>query len=101
MQLNVLGVKRVFGVSAKTGADYDMHRLLAVTPIDNRTSPKYSVQGYGYELSEIELHPQALESFRDVKFPAVLELQTDVMPSMGELKTVVVGFKPIAKAVNG
>lgn len=104
MKLNVIGVKRIQGKSSKTGNDFDMCRIFALVPI-SPLSGKTNIQGFGFELAEMELDPEALLSFSRVSFPAMLELQTDTRPFMGKLESVVTGFTPVSasapKAVNG
>lgn len=91
MKLNVIGVKRIKGTSSKTGNEFDMCRLFALVPI-TPAGGKTLIQGFGFELAEMELDPSALESFRGVSFPAELELTTDTRPFMGKLETVITGF---------
>lgn len=104
MKLNVIGVKRIQGKSSKTGNDFDMCRIFALVPI-SPLSGKTNIQGFGYELAEMELEPSALAMFSRVTFPAMLELETDTRPFMGKLESVVTGFAQVAaaapKVVNG
>jgi len=102
MKLQVIGVKRVAGTAKATGAPFDMCTLYAITPIENVNNGKLTVQGGGFELTEIALDPEALPSFQSLKFPCALELSTDIRPYRGEFQAVVVGFTPAARAVaNG
>lgn len=97
MKLNVIGVKRIKGTSSKTGNDFDMCRLFALVPI-TPASGKTTIEGFGFELAEMELEHSALSSFSRVSFPALLELTTDTRPYMGKLETVVTGFVASARA---
>lgn len=104
MKLNVIGVKRIQGKSSKTGNDFDMCRIFALVPV-TALSGKTNIQGFGFELAEMELDPAALSSFSRISFPAMLELETDTRPYMGKLESVVTGFAPVAavapKLANG
>lgn len=97
MKLHVLGVKRIQGTSSKTGNEFDMCRLFAMVPIEPNGG-KTKIQGFGFELAEMELDPAALPKFNNLTFPCTLELLTDSRPFMGKLETVVVGFNTVAKA---
>lgn len=105
MKITVLGVKTVSGTAKESGNPFNICRLLAMSPIENGGGKNVNVTGYGFELAEIELDPTAFPAFRDVKFPAQLELETDVRPFRGKLETLVVGFKPVGSkplaAANG
>lgn len=103
MKLNVIGVKRIKGTSSKTGNEFDMCRLFALVPI-TPAGGKTLIQGFGFELAEMELDPAALQSFRQIGFPVELELTTDTRPFMGKLETVITGFvspAPALKSANG
>jgi hypothetical protein len=97
MKLNVLGVKRIEGNAKATGNPFDMCRLFAAVPIEIATG-KVNVSGFGFELAEISLDPAALDQFRGVKFPAVLDCTSDSRPFRGKLETVITGF--LAAAVK-
>lgn len=92
MKLNVLGVKRISGNSAKTGNDFDMCNVFGIVPLQIGGGKSVKVEGYGYEVAELPLDPAALPLFASVKFPAVLELETDSRPYMGKLETFVTGI---------
>lgn len=94
MKLQVMGVKRVKGTSSKTGNDFDICRLFALVPV-TPASGKTLIQGFGFELAEMELAPECLPSFGRLTFPVELELQTDTKPFMGKLESVVIGFTPL------
>jgi hypothetical protein len=99
MKLQILGVKNVSGTAKESGNPFTICRLFAMTPIENGGGGKVTVIGYGFELSEIELDEQALDSFKTVNFPTVLDLETDVRSFMGKMQTIVVGYKGAPKAV--
>ena len=96
MKMLVMGVSRIFGKSKKTGNDYDMCRLFGMTQIAVRKTENMTVEGYGFEVAEIDLDQTAVHAFKDVKFPAQLDLETDVVAQFGEFKTVVCGIRKAA-----
>ena len=100
MKLNVLGVKRISGVSAKSGNDFDMCNLLGIVPVQIGGGKSVRVEGYGYEVAELPLEAAALALFAGIKFPCILELETDSRPYMGKLETFVTGIKPGPAAVK-
>lgn len=96
MKMMAMGVSRIYGKAKKTGNDYDMPRLFGMTPINPRKTENMTVEGYGFEPAEIDLDATAIHAFKDVKFPALLDLETDVIAAFGEFKTVVVGVRKSA-----
>lgn len=100
MKLNVLGVKRISGQSAKTGNDFDMCNVFGIVPLQTGGGKSVKVEGYGYEVAELPLDAKALHLFAGVKFPAILELETDSRPYMGKLETFVTGICAPAAAVK-
>lgn len=99
MKLLVAGVKNLTGTAKVSGQPFAMPRLFGLVPVESFHKEKVQATGFGYELSEIELDPACLSSFAKVNFPALLDLETDVKPFMGEFKTVVVGIRvPAVKA---
>lgn len=92
MKLQVLGVKRISGKSSKTGNDFDMCNLIGVVPVQTGTGKSTAIVGYGFETAEVPLDPEALPQFSAVKFPTLLDLETDSRPYMGKLETFVTGI---------
>ncbi len=100
MKATVIGVSRICGTSNKSGKlkDYDMGKLLCLQPIeakgkeDKEAGTSFSVSGYGYEPMEVDLDSSALVQFKDVRFPAVLDLAMDQRPMFGKLATVCIGI---------
>lgn len=100
MKANVAGVKRMAGTSAKSGNAYDMCNLTLLVPVEQVNNPKMQVNGAGFATMEMPLEVEALPAFMNIKYPATLDLETDVRPRAGKPETVVVGIKsaPAAKA---
>jgi hypothetical protein len=96
MKMNVCGVQRIAGTS-KAGSAFDMCELLALVPVE-AVNGKVNITGAGYKVMNIALDPEALPQFMNTKFPATLDLTTDVRPERGELKTVITGIAAAAKA---
>lgn len=97
MKLNVLGVKRISGI-AKNGNEFDMCNLLGIVPVQVGGGKTVRIEGYGFEVAELPLEQAALHLFSALKFPCVLDLETDSRPYMGKLETFVVGIVPAVKA---
>lgn len=96
MKITVLGVKRIFGTSSKTGNDFDMCNVCCQVPVQTGSGKATKVEGYGFEVAEIPLDPAALPQFAKVNFPALLDVETDSRPYMGKLETFVTGIKAAA-----
>lgn len=92
MKVNVLGVKRIHGTSGKTGNAYDICNVLCIVPIELTDSKNMKLEGYGFDSVELALDPKAIPLFSDVKFPSVLDLETDSRSFMGKLETFVIGI---------
>ena len=96
MKMFVAGLKNLSGVSKKTGNDFVMCRLYGLVQVENFKKENLSAVGFGFEVAEIEFLPECLPVFAGIKFPVVLDLETDSMPFMGEFKTVVTGIRAAA-----
>lgn len=92
MKLHVLGVKRLSGTS-KAGNQFDMATLVGLTPVDTGARGSIRVEGFGFDVAEIQVAPEAVQQFSGIKFPAMLELETEARPYMGKFETTVVGVK--------
>lgn len=91
MRVLVLGVLSMIGKAKKTGSDYQIRRALVGSPIQPKRTTDYDRQGYGYETTEVEVDESAFAQFADHRYPAVLDLATDMRPIGGKLVPVVVG----------
>ncbi len=91
MRVRVCGVKRVEGKAKESGNPFDMCRVLVLVPVETVSSDKVRITGYGYELGEMELAPEALAEFSGLTFPADVELRTEQKFFRGEFKTVCAG----------
>jgi hypothetical protein len=100
MKMFVAGVKLLSGKSKKTGEQFSMPRLFGLVPVETVNNQSVQIKGHGFEPMEIELDEEAIAQFAQYKFPVVLDLETDVAPSMGEFKTIVVGVKKETPAVK-
>lgn len=87
----VLGVKVLRG--EKDGHSWDMSSVMIQTPIESFQNQKVTVLGYGFEIAEMPLDPACIHQFKDVKFPALIELEFFQRPRMGKFESVVVGLK--------
>lgn len=100
MKAHVIGVSRINGTSNKSGKlkDYDMGKLVCLQPIeskgkeDKEAGTCFAYAGYGYETMEVDLDVAAIPQFKDVRFPAVLDLVMDQRPMFGKLGTVCSGL---------
>lgn len=98
MRVMVFGAMHMTGKSAKTGAVYDMSRIYVASDLLSKTTDAYKRTASGYEAAEVECEPQVVEQFIAVqqRFPAVLDLVTDMRMQGGKLVPVVTGVVPQA-----
>ena len=103
MKIQVLGVKRLAGIAKESGNPFEMCTLLAVVPIEQVSGKNFSVQGYGYEVGEMDVDPDALKQFENHKYPCVMDLTTEtVMGRNNKLSQIVTGTttQPAVKSVS-
>jgi hypothetical protein len=103
MKATVAGVKRMAGTAKASGNAYDMCNLTCLVPVEQVNNPKMQVNGAGFTAMEMPVDVEALPVFMKLKYPLVLDLETDVRLRSGRPETVVVGIKeqataPVAKA---
>ena len=94
MKMQVLGVKVLKGV--KDGNSWDASSVLIQTLIEDFTNPKVSVNGYGYEITEMPLDASCFKQFAAVQFPALLDLDVSQRSRMGKFESVVVGLVSVS-----
>jgi len=102
MRVQAIGVKRMSGPKGKnSGRPFDFSQLAILKPIELVAKESFQLQGYGFEVSELEVSNEAVTQFAQVKFPAALDLVIDNISGRDGLQAIVVGFtQPVAvKAV--
>jgi len=94
MRVTVIGVKRMSGVGKESGRSFDFAQVQVLMAMEQADSKNFQLRGYGYETSKLDLAIDALDKFRDVRFPCVLDLAIENVPGRLGMRTVVVGFRP-------
>jgi hypothetical protein len=92
MQAIVAGISRMKGIAKKTGKPYDMCNINTLVAVENVSNESFSKNGFGYEIVQIGATAECVAQFANVKFPATLELVTDMTQFAGRLVPVVVGI---------
>ena len=102
MKTQVLGVKRMNGVAKESGNPYDMASIFVIVPIENVSKGNFTILGYGYEVGEMPLDPEAIKQFEGFKYPCAIELTLEPVLYKGKISQVVTGTTTAAppKAVN-
>lgn len=103
MKMFVIGVKKVSGTAKASGDPFTITRLLCLVPVENVTMKSVQITGFGSEVAELELAPEALAQFSGLKHgqPQALDLSTETRHIRGKFETVVVGLeKPNLAAVG-
>lgn len=93
MRVQAIGVKRMSGIGKDSGRPFDFTQISILKAIDVTASEKFSIQGYGYETSDIDVANEALGKFAGIKFPATLDLVVDTQPGRRGLRSVIVDVK--------
>lgn len=101
MKVLAINISRNRGISTKkdpNGKPYDMASLQVLTPFENgagsnkETGSSWSRQGYGKQVTEFPARPECIDQFKDVTFPALIDVITDTDIVFGRMTTVVVGL---------
>lgn len=96
MRVHAIGVKRMSGKAKATGNPFDFSQLTVLKPIEVAASERFSVQGYGYETSDIDVDNEILPSCAGIKFPCQVDLSVETRPGRKGLRSVVTGIKQAA-----
>lgn len=95
MRCTVIGVKRMSGVGKESGREFDFAQIEVLRPLEPAAKKQFSLRGFGFETTKLDLALDALDKFRDVRFPVSLELVIETEPSRQGLRSVVVGFRAV------
>lgn len=93
MKMHVLGAKLLKGT--KDGNGWDMSTVFVQTKIENMQNAKVTVLGYGFEITEMPLDSECIDQFRNITFPAVVDLEIGMRPRMGKFESYVSGVTVI------
>lgn len=94
MKMPVIGVKKVQGIAKVSGDPFTITRLLCLVPVENVNLKSVQISGFGSEVAELELAPEALAQFGKLTPGNVqlLDLATETRHVRGKFETVVVGL---------
>lgn len=88
------------GISKKKdplGREYQISTITILVPFEPRTWSNENGQGesrgFGLDTTEIELDPEAISKFREIKYPAWVELETVTEYRRTGAVSVVTGLK--------
>lgn len=98
MKMQVQGVKVLKG--EKDGNPWDMSAVLIQTKIESFQNAKVTVSGYGFEVTEMPLDASCIEQFKNIQFPALIDLDIGQRARMGKFESYVVGVLPAAASVR-
>lgn len=93
MQVTIIGVSRMRGVGKQSKQPYDMARLFVMSPIRGFSKEGLDISGFGYEVAELPLAANVLGDFANLKYPATVDLLTDMELRGGKLVSVCTGLK--------
>lgn len=86
------------GTSKKTGAAYQMRRLLVGSPVGPAVKESFRRRATGVEATELECDDQAVEQALLLSLPCFCDIDTDMRPIAGRLAPVAVGVRAVAHA---
>lgn len=100
MKVFAVNITRTYGTSMKKnpkGQEYDIASMQILVPMENgggdtKDGGKYTRTGYGFQVTELSVASDCLEQFKDVLFPAQLEVSTDSEMRFGRMQMIVSGL---------
>jgi hypothetical protein len=103
MRVTALGAYRMKGTSKKSGAVYDMAKLVIRVPIETMATATMQRMGYGYTVNELDMEVEAVAQFNFSFPPEGIEMDLVVGSALqyGRLTSIITGctlVKPL-KAV--
>lgn len=81
MKVTFVGVTRRKGTAKASGNAYDMCMFFYAVPVDSVNKPSMQYHGYGYETKEMELNPDSMDQFKDVKLGQVIDVKVEPKPN--------------------
>jgi len=95
MKVQCIGVMRLHGKS-KAGSDFDMCQIKVLRPSESFDTEKLHCRAHGFESVDLQLSPDCLPQFSELRFPLTLDLQIDERLTRRGIESFVVGFNPPA-----
>lgn len=97
MRVTALGAYRMKGTAKKSGAAYDMAKLVIRVPIENMATAAMQRMGYGFTVNELDMEAEALGKFNFTFPPEGLELDLEIgnIVRFGKLQSIIVGCKKV------
>ena len=80
MKVHYIGVARRYGTSSKTGKQYDMCMLSYAVPIKGNVTQSMNYSGFGYEVKEVDLDPNAMNHFALLKLGEIVDVEVQPNP---------------------
>lgn len=93
MKAQILGIKHITGISKEKGTPFTLCNALIALPIENLTNANVQITGYGFDVSEMAVLPEALPQFSGLKYPCSVELVLDLAAYRGKVDTVISGIR--------
>lgn len=93
MRVTALGAYFMKGTAKKSGAAYDMAKLVIRTPIEIVATPTMQKGGYGFQTTELDMEPGAVKDF-NFNFPPEgieLDLIVGAKVQFGRLTSIITG----------
>ncbi|MFT3847866.1 MAG: hypothetical protein QM739_04070 [Propionivibrio sp.] len=93
MRVTVLGAYSMKGIAKKSGAPYEMAKLVIRAPQETMANANMQRIGFGYGVNELDLDPAAIQKFNLPYPPEGIELDLEVgsIVQYGRLQAIVVG----------
>lgn len=102
MRVTALGAYGMKGTSKKTGAAYDMAKLVIRVPIESIAQQNMQRAGYGFTVNELDMEPESLSKFNFNFPPEGIEIDLEVGSTVrfGRLQAIITGCKRVQAVVK-
>lgn len=97
MRVTALGAYFMKGTAKKSGAAYNMAKLVIRTPIEVVATAAMQKGGYGFQTTELDMEPEAVAKFNFNFPPEGIELDLEVgsVVQYGRLQAIITGCKRV------
>ncbi|MFL9599854.1 hypothetical protein ACKC5Q_04060 [Aeromonas dhakensis] len=81
MKVTFVGATRRKGKAKATGNPYDMCMFFYATRVESVSTANMQYYGHGFETKEMELNPEALDLFKDIKLGQEIDVLVEPKPT--------------------
>ena len=97
MRVTAIGAYKMKGVAKKSGANYEMAKLVVRAAQETVANPNMTRVGYGYGVNELDVDPQVIDKFNLPYPPEGLQLDLEIgnVVQFGRLQSIIIGCEVV------